>query len=210
MRVWFAQWGLGLPGDRGSVHGSSYHVESALYAAAWQRYASLWRKREFDGLWLRGQCQPVQYAAVASQIVQVEGVQAWSTGGCSRWTKSRGSWIVRKRRKTGGFNWLACRCHRLRAGGYLQLARRSRRYDLSNGICTPCGCADRNDRTVCPRGETGAGSGRAHERASDFQVFQGRELAEICRAVWLENYQWLQPQGHVYGYDPADGYELFL
>lgn len=80
-------------------------------------------------------------------------------------------------------------CHRLRAGGYLQLAGRSRRHDLSNGICTPCGCADRNDRTVCPRGETGAGSGRAHERASDFQVFQGRELAEICRAVWLENYQ---------------------
>ena len=40
--------------------------------------------------------------------------------------------------------------------------------------------------------------------------FQGRELAEICRAVWLENYQRLQPQGHVYGYDPADGYELFL
>lgn len=89
----------------------------------------------------------------------------------------------------------------LRAGGHLQLAGRSYRDDLPDGVRPPGGCADRDHRAVCPGWLAIARSGGTHERTPDLQVFQMRKpsrsmpssmagpssttpTARICSWIW--------------------------
>ena len=186
MKLRSAERGLGLPADGCAVHGASHHVEGAVYAAARTRHAHGGGQGSSDGLRFRGQRQPVQYALFAAPPVQTERVSRGRYGGRQEGpTRGRGRFVPQGR-EAGCDHRLSRGCHRLRAGGYLQLAGRSCRDDLADGVCAPGRCADRDHRALCARGEAGAGFDRAHERAPDLQVFQRGDPAGLCRAVRLE------------------------